>query len=161
MSETVSLLRAIEREFRSRSASGDDAEVRSLLLGQADRSAVEADLLLDFFAGDESQAVSEPFLDTLPVALTRSHALEEQTVLDLSYAFTAINLKRAHFRALLLQLNNSGLTDKLNDASRAAEQAASAIFHLIPTRSKIAFNMLTPNELDPSVETRASDSRLV
>jgi len=44
---------------------------------------------------------------------------------------------------------------------REKQLAAKKVFSLIRSRSKIAFNMLTPNELDPAVETKAFDNRVV
>ncbi len=40
-------------------------------------------------------------------------------------------------------------------------RAAERIWRLLPSRSKIAFNMLTVSEIDPAVETKMADDRIV
>jgi len=47
-------------------------------------------------------------------------------------------------------------------ARLAAEEqtAADRFWHFLPSRSKIAYNVLTAGEIDPAVETRAPDDRL-
>lgn len=156
----MSLLRAMEREFRSRSESGDDSEVTSYLTTQADHAATEADMLLDLAAGDIAEGESGGWLLRLPIAIAPARVVEEQTMFSLIFAFSALNAKRASFAVLLQLIKDSVLQQNLSEASGKASEAAAFAFHLLPTRSKIAFNMLTPNEIDPSVETRAATARL-
>jgi hypothetical protein len=39
-------------------------------------------------------------------------------------------------------------------------QAAELIFRFIPSRSKIAFNLVTPHEIDPAIDTKAPGDRI-
>lgn len=148
----MSLLRAVEQEFRSRSQSEDDSDVRSLLMAEADRAASQADYLLDYSSGKADGAERSDWLLRLPVAIAPAHAVEEQTLINLQFAFTALSAKKASF-AMLGSLDPA-LNLKLGDGAETA-------FHLIGTRAKIAFNMLTPNEIDPAVETKSASARLV
>ncbi len=51
-----------------------------------------------------------------------------------------------------------GTTELLAREIQAEEQrTAEKLFHFLPTRSKIAFNVLTAGEVDPSVETKTSE----
>ena len=154
LSDTISFLRAIEREFRSRSGSEDDSEVAALLMTQADRATAEADYLLDYSAGEVVESTSGDWLLRLPVAVAPAHAIEEQTMNNLMFAFTALSVHRASF-AVLLQM-----ADALKIDAESAATAAEHSFHLLSTRSKIAFNILTPNEIDPAVETKSTDDRI-
>ena len=153
LGEAASLVQVIEREFRSRSESGDDADVKSFLLRQADTAASEADLLLDLAAGQEGERNSlSNALVALPATNTIAHGIEEQTLNNLVFAFSALSMKQAVFQA--------ASHPQLSQHCQHASEAASTAFHFLSTRSKIAFNMLTPNEIDPSVETRTATGRI-
>jgi ferritin-like metal-binding protein YciE len=79
-------------------------------------------------------------------------------------AFAAENSEYAMYEALAAAAEAAGdsVTETLAREIQATEkQAAEKIWRFVPSRAKIAFNLLTASETDPSVNTRAADNRLI
>jgi rubrerythrin len=105
-----------------------------------------------------------PLLDFTPKFAQAGRIPEERLVQNLLTAFTAAKSECAMYEVLanVARTDGDSATEALAREIQAEEQrAAEKFFHFLPTRSKIAFNMLTANEIDPSVETKAPDNRLI
>jgi ferritin-like metal-binding protein YciE len=99
-----------------------------------------------------------------PKIAQATHKPEERIVQNLITAFCVENGERAMYEALATtaRIAGDGATERLA-REIAAEGTATAekIWHFLPSRSKIAFNVLTAGEIDPSVDTRTVDDRIV
>jgi ferritin-like metal-binding protein YciE len=79
-------------------------------------------------------------------------------------AFTVENSEYAMYEALAAAAEAAGdtTTETLAREIQAEEkQTAEKIWRFIPSRAKIAFNLLTAAETDPAVNTKAADNRLI
>jgi ferritin-like metal-binding protein YciE len=85
------------------------------------------------------------------------HTPEEQLVQNLITAYCVETGECAMYEALAVSARTAGdsETEALAREIQAEEvRAAEKIFRFLPSRSKIAFNVLTAGELDPAVETK-------
>jgi hypothetical protein len=159
-----------ERKIRSFLPSfGDDLDLRAAFVShaddmQADRTVLENRLIE---LGGRSEQNQNPFSDLAGISATlgnASNVLEEETVKSLitAYAVHASERVLAHALASLASAAGDDQTAQvaISFGERATERSK-RVFSFIRSRSKIAYNMLTPNELDPAVETKAADNRLV
>jgi ferritin-like metal-binding protein YciE len=92
------------------------------------------------------------------------HTPEERTTQNLIIVFTVESSECAMYEALAAAAEAAGdtATETLAREIQVEErQTAEKIWRFIATRSKIAFNLLTATETDPSVNTRAADNRLI
>lgn len=148
---------------------GDDEEVQRLFAYGCEQARENVQALVSRLAQldglpahDDVQAST---LAGVASALDHSgHVTEEQTLQNLVAAYTAVSAQLGGYK--LLGLMASAAADALTVSLAAQLQSnkqsvAERIFHFIPSRAKIAFNMLTPSEIDPAVETRAADDRLL
>jgi ferritin-like metal-binding protein YciE len=148
---------------------GDDFEVQSLFFGHAAETHRQIERLtsrLGELDGSPSKTKSSfAHLSSLAPKLAQaSHRPEEQLVQNLIIAFCVKNGERAMYEALATTARIAAdyVTESLAREIAAEETAtAEKIWHFLPSRSKIAFNMLTAGEIDPSVETKAMDDRIV
>jgi ferritin-like metal-binding protein YciE len=149
--------------------SGDDFEVQSLFFGHAAETSRQIERLmarLQELGGAPSGAKSSlaRFFSSAPKLAQATHRPEERLVQDLIAAFSVENGERAMYEALAATARIAGdaITETLAREIAAEETAtAEKIWHLLPSRTKIAFNMLTVGEIDPSVETKRVDDRIV
>ena len=78
--------------------------------------------------------------------------------------FTVENSECAMYEALAAAAEAAGdnATETLaRDIQAEEKQTADKIWRFIHSRAKIAFNLLTASETDPSVNTRMADNRLI
>lgn len=158
-----------EERLRELSKSGDDNEVQSVLAGHADetrlqrqrlaiRSAQISDRVL---SGSSGFASILSFIPQIPHAI---EIVEEQTLRSLLVAYTVEAGQLAMYETLATLARAAGDldTEELARQIQTEERdAAAKIWHFLPSRSKIAFNMLTVAEIDPSVETKMADDRII
>ena len=165
---------AAETSFESQLRSfahegGDDFEVQSLFFGHAAETHRQIERLtarLESLGGSPSGGKSSlaHLFSFAPKLTQAAHLPEEQLVQNLIAVFGVGNGERAMYEALAITARSAG--DGLTEAlarEMAAEEAATAekVWHFLPSRSKIAFNMLTAGEIDPSVETKVGENRIL
>lgn len=164
--EAEDLFESRLREFANQ---GDDPDVQSAFLSHADVLRLRrADLTarLEELGGAESGGKSplSPLIGTASPEGEFARVQEEQTLHNLIAAFGIENSECALYEVLstLARAIGDSVTESLACAALADQQeTAKRVFSFLPSRSKIAFNMLTPNELDPAVETKAFQNRVV
>ena len=164
LGDAILLTQNLEREFRSLSREGDDEDVQSFFLEQADLSADESQYFLNCASGEvESQSDLGEFVTQIPLALATARISEERLLQGLIATYTALSAKRALLITLNQTASNANETELAQVAESAAGKATEAsgrAFHFIPTRSKIAYNMLTVDEADPAIDTKMADNRI-
>jgi hypothetical protein len=99
-----------------------------------------------------------------PKLAQATHLPEERLVQNLIAAFSLANAERAMYEALATTARSAGdgMTEALASEAAAEETAtAEKIWHFLPSRSKIAFNLLTAGEIDPAVETKVGENRIL
>ncbi len=147
----------------------DDVEVRSLLLTHADETYVQRQRLTDRL---ESLGGKPPVLKDIVGEIftwasrtaTAKQLPEERIVQNLIAAFSIEQGECALYEALVQVARRAGdqQTETLALKIQAEEnKTAERLWHLLPSRSKIAFNMLTVGEVDPSVETKTQDDQIL
>jgi hypothetical protein len=145
----------------------DDLDLEAVFLSHADSARARADRLARRLAelpgADEHPAF--PSATDIPSTLTNANRIaEERAVQDL---IIAVGIHRSECAmgetlAAIGAASRDEQTERLGQEMQSqASQSAERVFSLIRSRSKIAFNMLTPNELDPAVDTKMADNRVV
>ncbi len=155
--------KAFEERLRSFAQEGDDDEVQLTFAEHAEETRLQLDRLTNRLASlgaAKSSAKSglASFLTLAPAIAQSGHIVEERLVQNLITAFCVETGECAMYEALALAAHAAGdrETEALAREIQAEERrAADRIFHFLPSRSKIAFNVLTADEIDPAVETRA------
>ena len=98
-----------------------------------------------------------------PKAAQIGHIAEERITQNLIRGFALSKSACAMYRALesAARTARDEQTAELADQlAREEESAAERFWHFLPSRSKIAYNVLTAGEIDPSVETHTPRDRL-
>jgi hypothetical protein len=155
------------REFSS--AVNDDDEVRGLFGKQAEDGLRRVEVVLTRLKerGGEPERQEEGLSSVFtlaPALFQPGDATEERLVQNLMVGYAAERGLCGLYELVgaASQLESDSDTTKLAAQLQAEhENSARELFHLLPSRSKIAFNMLTVSEVDPSVETKMADDRLV
>jgi len=158
----------LETEFRSCSKDGDDAEVQSFFESSALRAVAHTEALENRLAAlnrteHEGSHLLARVLAMAPKAAQKGHIAEERITRNLINGFSLSKSACAMYRALQSAAGVAGDEQTAELASRLAaeeEIAAEQFWHFLPSRSKIAYNLLTAGEIDPAVETRTPDDRL-
>lgn len=161
--------RSCETQLRSFAQQGDDDEVQAAFLTHADQTRTQHERLarrLEQLGGTAS-TVKTIFVDLYeraPKLSQAGHIAEERVVQDLIAAFTIETGESAMYEALATAALAAGdsQTERLaRELQSEARQSAGVIFRFIPSRSKIAFNIVTPHEVDPAIDTKAPDDRII
>ncbi len=168
LDDAIAAEKTFESQLRSFAAEGDDDEVQAAFAVQARLTAVQITKLtarLEQFGGSPSTAKSllGKFFGLAPKTAQLTHREEERLTQNLMMAYTVEMSQVALYEALAVtaRLALDEQTAQLaRDISIEERKAAAHFWHFIPSRSKIAFNLLTAGEVDPSVETRAPDDRI-
>jgi ferritin-like metal-binding protein YciE len=154
---------AFAKRFREFANDGDDQEVQLAFADHADESTLLTERLkarLAKLGGDPSQTTTglTVFLELAPSVAQLGNTREERVVQNLITAFCVEAGERAMYEALAVTAAAAGdvETEALARNAQAQEQSTAEKFlHFLPTRSKIAFNLITAHELDPAVETKS------
>lgn len=166
---------AIAVETRSEAQSsgfareGDDEDVRAAFARHAEDARLQQERLaqrLQELGGRLSDRKSflDQVLDSAPKLAETGGVQEERTLQNLIVAFTTKKAECALYEGLAATAEAAGdaVTASLARESQQEEAAAAEeIWHFLPSRSKIAFNMLTVTEVDPAIETKAATNRVV
>lgn len=167
--DSIAAERSFESQLRSFAGEGDDAEVQALFSRHAEETRLQHARLAERLEqlGGSTFAAKEflaQFLSHAPAAAKVTHIEEEKVVQNLLIAYAVESSECALYESLATVANALGdiTTEKLARTIQEEEiKTAEAIWHFLPSRSKIAFNMLTAGEVDPAVVTRAVEDRLV
>jgi ferritin-like metal-binding protein YciE len=167
LDEAIAIAKSLEAELRGFASEGDDEDVQATFATHADQTRRQQELLVQRLeqlgskASGAARAVGHAF-ETQTAEL--GDIEEERTVGHLITAFGAETSQCAFYEALanIAAAAADPATEALARQIQAEEeQAGKKFFSFIRSRSKIAYNMLTPNELDPAVETKAFDNPVV
>ena len=169
LQDAIAAAVTFESRLRSFSQEGDDEEVRSLFALHATQAHVQYERLTDRLeqlggAPSGAKDLLAQLLGILPRTVQLAHRQEERTAQDLVTAFAVAHAACAMYQSLASVTRAAGdtLTEALARQFEAEErETAEKIWRFIPSRAKIAFNMLTPQEIDPAVETKAADDRIL
>lgn len=169
LEDAIAAERSFETQLRAFAKEGDDAEVQAAFGTHADETTSQLERLtarLHTLGGSPSAAKS--FLAHIfaltPKTAQIGHGQEERTTQNLIIAYTVENSESAMYESLQAVAEAAGDADTatLSEEIQREEQAAAARFWgLIRSRAKIAFNLLTANETDPTLNTRAAENRIV
>jgi rubrerythrin len=167
LDEGITVKRGLEAQLRKFAAEGDDEDVQAAFAAHADETRYQEERLtrrLEQLGRDVSGSEPAPAQDVLPPIQQAARRQEERTLQHLIAMFGEESSESAFYEALaaVARAAADAETETLARQIQAEEQrAAKKFFSFIRSRSKIAFNMLTPNELDPAVETKAFDNPVV
>jgi ferritin-like metal-binding protein YciE len=160
--DAISAEKAFEQRLLDFSRVGDDNEVQLVFAEHASETRSQLARLQAWLAvlgSDEpaGKSMGAEFLSLAPSIAEIGHTPEEQLVQNLITAYCVEMGECAMYEALAVSARAAGdaNTEALAREIQAEElRAAERIFRFLPTRSKIAFNVLTAGELDPAVETK-------
>lgn len=169
LADAIAAESSFEARLREFADDGDDDDVKAVFATHAVETQSQRERLtarLQELGGAPS--AGKNFLAgvfTLTPRLAQlNHIMEERTVQNIMIAFAVESSEQAMYQALLSVAEAAGdaRTAALAREIQAEEtRTAEKLWHFLPTRSKIAYNMLTVQEIDPSVETKVADDRLV
>lgn len=168
LEDAVAAESSFETQLRAFSREGDDSDVQTAFALHADETKQQYDRLarrLEELGGAPSGAKSvlAHIFGFAPKSVQVTHTVDEKTAQNLMIAYSIESGECALYEALaaVAQAAGDAKTEALAREIQAEEkQAAEKLWHFIPSRAKIAFNVLTAGETDPAVETRAADNRL-
>jgi rubrerythrin len=166
--EGLSLEQAAEKLFSAFSEQGDDSEVQSAFQSQAEhasrhRSSLAARLEDLRERAEPQKSALEQVSGIVPELTKFDHLPEEKLLQNLLTAFAFSNAQCAFYEFLACRAHaeNDSSTEQLaRELQQVQRGVAEMVWHWIPSRAKIAFNLLTADEVDPAIETRAADNRL-
>jgi ferritin-like metal-binding protein YciE len=169
LDDAVAAERTFETQLRSFAEQGDDDEVQAAFRAHADEARTHDERLTlrsEELGGTPSfvKTILADVLERVPKFSQAGHVAEEQLVQNLIAAFTMATGACAMHEALatVAARARDSQTEQLAREIQSEERhAAERIFRFIPSRSKIAFNVVTPHEIDPAVDTKAPDDRIV
>jgi ferritin-like metal-binding protein YciE len=169
LQDAIAAETSFESQLRSSSHVGDDFEVQALFFGHAAETNHQIQRLtarlqeLGGAASEGKSSLAHSF-GLAPKLAQATHSPEERLVQDLIMAFSVSNGGRAMYEALAAAARAAGdaATEQLALEIAAEETAAAEkIWHFLPSRSKIAFNTATAGEIDPAVDTKTTEDRIV
>ncbi len=169
LEDAIAAEKSFETRLRSFAAEPDDDEVQAVFLAHADETRLHSERLttrLEELGGSPSAAkgfLAEIFSLT-PKAAQGAHRQEERIAHNLITVFTIESSECAMYEGLATVAAAAGDTATANlvrEIQAEERQGAEAVWRFIPTRAKIAFNMLTIGETDPSIATRTLDDRVI
>jgi ferritin-like metal-binding protein YciE len=169
LEDAIAAEKSFETQLQAFARQGDDEEVEAVFAIHAAETRRQYERLtarLQQLGGSVSTAKSffAHIFGLAPKPAQVGHAPEERTTQNLVMAFTVENSEYAMYEALAAAAEAAGdtTTETLAREIQAEEkQTAEKIWRFIPSRAKIAFNLLTAAETDPAVNTKAADNRLI
>lgn len=168
LAEAVKTEKEAESRFLAFAQRGDDAEVQGAFQACASQARLHHQRLSARVESlGETASSVKGFFDELFSAnprLGRPDSDEESVVDSLVRAFAMQQGQSAIYEVLANAAVAAGdsETETLARAIQADESASAAkLWHFLPSRSKIAFNLSTAGEIDPAIETKAPDDRII
>lgn len=169
LDEAITAEKRFEVELRKFAGEGDDEDVQAAFAAHADQTRRQQDRLAERLEqlGPQPSGAAHGLARTFDVTAQIPQTREIQEERTVQHLITAFGIEAAEC-AFYEELANiaSALADSSTETlsrqiQAEEEQAGKKLFSFIRSRSKIAYNMLTPNELDPAVETKAFDNPVV
>jgi len=169
LDEALMAEQVIHAELGRYAEFGDDDEVRAAFSVHAQQTGAYrerlAGRLRDLGASPSAPESSlGSVLNSTAAFVHAGKLMEERIAQNLIAGYTLESAASALLEVLVATAAAAGdsATEELARQIQAgARNAADKFFHFLPTRSKIAFNMLTVTEVDPSVETKTGEHRLL
>lgn len=169
LQDTIAAESSFETQLAAFSREGDDAEVQALFAAHARETQIQSRRLtqrLEELGGSTSTTKSwlAHIFGLGPMAAQLAHTPEERLVQNLMMAYAVEKSECAMYEALAVACGAAGdaVTEQIaRDIQEEQYQTADKIWSFLPSRSKIAFNLLTATEMDPAVETRMADDRVL
>jgi ferritin-like metal-binding protein YciE len=165
LNDAIAAERAFESQLRSfANDASDDQEIQLFFADHADETNAQIERLtarLAALASEEeakSKTLAANLLSFAPKFVQAGHTAEERIVQNLIAAYCIEAGESAMYEALAQAAQLAGDSDTADLARQSQGQerrAAQSIFRFLPTRSKIALNLLTADEVDPAVQTKA------
>jgi len=169
LEDAIAAEKSFETRLRAFAGEGDDAEVQAAFLTHAEETRLQHGRLtarLESLGGSTSAV--KTFLDQLfsftPKSAQIGHSQEERLLQNILVAFALEKSECAMYEALATVASAAGdtVTEELaRDIQAQESETADKLWRFIPSRSKIAFNVLTAGEIDPAIETKAPDDRIL
>jgi ferritin-like metal-binding protein YciE len=169
LEDAIAAEKSFETQLLGFSEQGDDEEVRSLFAAHAEETRSQYGRLtrrLEQLGG--SPSTGKNFLAHIfslaPKSAQVAHSPQEKTAQNLIMAFSVENGECAMYEALAVTADSCGDSETATlarEIQAEERRTAEKVWHFLPSRSLIAYNLMTANEVDPSVETRAVDNRLI
>ncbi len=168
LEDAIAAEKAFETQLRGFATADDDEEVNLAFATHAEETKLQYNRLtarLQELGGSPSSAKSfvAHVFSLSPKTAQATHVADEQIVQNLIMGFAVENSERAMYEGLANVARAAGdtVTETLaREIQMEEEETANKLWRFIPSRAKIAFNVLTAGETDPSIETRAPDNRL-
>ncbi|HEX4772500.1 MAG TPA: ferritin-like domain-containing protein [Bryobacteraceae bacterium] len=161
LEDALAAEKGAEAQLRAFAAEGDDDDVKQSFAAHAEESQVQSQHLakrLEELGGDPQ--VSARNLASPPPVLPMALAAEERMVQNLLAAYTEEATECAMYQVLIDIARGAGdeaTVDLARIIQAEAHRAADKFWSFIPSRSIIAYNILTIGEIDPSVETKVGE----
>jgi hypothetical protein len=166
LANAIAAERGFEIHLNEFANHGDDLDVQVVFRSQADEMRTNYQRLaarLEQLGGAETAGQSAGS-DLAPRISESGRIQEEQTLQNLIAAFGIEASECAMHEAIatVAAAARDAATESLAREIQAQKrEAAKRIFSFLSSRSKLAYNMLTPHELDPAVETKTFQNRVV
>ena len=162
LEDAIAAEKGFEPQLRAFSEEGDDDEVNAVFAAHTEETRSQYERLgarLSELGGDPSgiKDAAGRLFSLAPRLIQIAHIQEERTVQKLIIGYTVETLEYAMYDTLAVLAGAVGddATARLARQIQSEEmRTAQKLFHFLPTRSIIAYNMLTVTEVDPSVETK-------
>ena len=167
LQDAVAAESSFETQLMSFSREGDDAEVQTVFATHARETQLQIKRLtarLEELGGSPSAAkdMLAHIFGVTPRTAQLTHTPDERLAQNLAMAYAVEAGECAMYEALAVVAQAAGdtTTEKLaREIQDEERRTAEKVWSYLPSRAKIAFNMLTAGEMDPAVETRMADDR--
>ena len=169
LDDAVAAEKNSEAQLEEFAREGEDDEIRAMFTYHLEETRRQQERLtarLRELGGSASSAKSflAQVFGLTPKPVHVAEKPEERTAQHLVIAFAMENGECAMYEALVAAAEAAGddATEKLaREIQEEEKQAADKLWRFIPSRAKIAFNLLTVGETDPAVNTKAHDNPLL
>ena len=169
LQDAVAAESSFETQLWAFSREGDDSEVQAAFATHAQETQLQLRRLtarLEELGGTPSTAkgMLAHIFGVSPKAVQITHTPDERLAQNLVMAYAVEASECAMYEALAVVAQKAGdsVTEQLaREIQEEERRTAEKVWAFIPSRSKIAFNMLTAGEMDPAVETRMADDRVI
>jgi ferritin-like metal-binding protein YciE len=168
LSDAIAAEASFEAQLRDFATEGDDDDVKAVFASHAAETESQRQRLTQRLselgaAPSMGKNLLARIFTLAPRAAQLGHIQEEQTLQNLMIAYTVESSEQAMYHALISVAEAAGdlkTAALARDIQAEETRTAEKLWHFLPTRSKIAYNMLTVQEIDPAVETKAADDRI-
>ncbi len=164
LDDAVAAERSVASQLRDLAADGDDDEVRQLLsdaAAQSEKRAEDLEARKDHGGPNALKTIAASLFANVSHTPQIGHLTEERILQNLITGYTMTMSVCGMYRALraaAAEAGDSAAESFAAEAISSGSSVAGKLFHLIPTRAIIAYNMLTVTEIDLSVETKYGES---